>query len=422
MKARLVILACLVTLLSSVAHALDNKFDIILQGPWILYQYHNANLNKDTPVLIAIAPRVNTIYHAPILSTGDGYTVWDGGIFCLTFGQECATITGAKSLVPSPGYAKPNLLPVYFKNATAAQTDWDLVSVSHTQSLFAFILPMPNGYSNESIWNMQFSSKFGQGYKGDAGRSIGLQLHYDAGPVYFDLKKCTDLTTNDCNNSVPLKNRTTTLANTGTLELIMKAPDSDDICDYHVRSLHHPMLHLLDGAKLKDGQNINQDYGYVDPARSVDINGKGYYSDVPPNVSCYLKDAQQNDEPLLGGAVIAANKMHKTLLTVAAMLKEGTIDINPIENLLRDLHIDAALIKEIDDEGKILNKESGFPRLSDLSRFAELLHLAADAAEKKNGGHSAAIKLRELASDVQTKNGADCRTAIMLVQPAVQQP
>src|SRR3984957_2314002 len=162
MKTRLMICASLATLLSCAAHAMNNKFDIILQGPWILYEYHNASLNKDAHVLIAVAPKVNGVYHPPILSTGDGYTILDDqGIFCLTFKDECATNTGVPKFLPDTGYPPTNLLPVHFKNATGMQTDWDLVALSHAQNLYAFILPMPNSYNNEGFWNMQFGRQFG---------------------------------------------------------------------------------------------------------------------------------------------------------------------------------------------------------------------------------------------------------------------
>jgi hypothetical protein len=418
MKARLMICVCMATLFSCAAHALDNKFDIILQGPWILYEYHNDSLNHGAHVLIAVAPKVNGIYHPPILSTGDGYTIWDDqGIFCLTFKDECATNTKVPQFLPDTSYPPTNLLPVHFKNANGTQTDWDLVALSHAQNLYAFILPMPNSYSNAGFWNMQFGSKFGS-YKDDTGYSIGLQLHYSAGPAQFDLFKCTSLTTAGCKYAVPLPDgRSTTLANTGTLEIMMKAPEDNDICDYHVRSLHHPTLHLLDSAKLKDKNNTNQVYGYIDPARSVDINGHGHYDDSA-GASCYKNDAQQNDEPLAGAAKANFMRgMHASAFTFATLLRNEKIDLQQLDDLLKQLEVGSELIAQIDKEANLLDAEYGFPRLSDLSRFAQLLNLAAEQAEKK-GKREGAERLRKLAEAVATKNGADCRSAMMLATPA----
>jgi hypothetical protein len=282
MKTRIMMAVCVVSLLSCVAHA-DNAFDITLEGPWILYQYQNANLGGGKTVLVVVAPLAGGIFHAPNLSTGYGYILTTPTVYCLLWGTECAHITGKTVLNHLGGHPDAKFVPVSYPKASSADT-WDFVGAKK-HGLFAFVLPMPTSYTVDGAWNMRFAKQFkidGSGYGNGAGADseyvIGLQLHYDDGPGVFDLKQCKDDLT--CTLDVGIgPGYHTTLRNTGTLRIVMKAPDTNDACDYHVRSLYHPMLYLLDDTKLSLTGNKNQDYGYVDPARTVDDQGHGDYTD-----------------------------------------------------------------------------------------------------------------------------------------------
>jgi hypothetical protein len=412
MRVRLMIVACLATLLCSAAAQTPptppppNQFDLTLEGPWILYQYKNANLGGGVPVLIVVAPKIDNIFHLPVVSAGDGYELWQNGIYCLTFDATCAK-PGAKLLTPGKNYPSTNPptgpLPVKFSLATA-NGDWDLVSLNRKRSFFALILPMPDSYSNDGVWHMQFSSKFdvsGNGYSGDKGYSIGVQLHYNTGPTTFDLVSCKDLTTAGCKYPVPVANHTS-LTNTGTLRIVMKAPNIDNACDPHVRSLYHPTLWLLDDQPFTGPtKNSNQNIAYIDPARRIDDQGHGVYTDAP-YTSCYKSDPQANDSP---GAGMFMSKTRVFQLD----------QLNGLIETLQSLNLSAAIIDQLKTVSASLSGQYAYP-LSGLSRLAQSLRSAACELEEM-GRVEYAEELRRVADDVESKNGADCRAAIMVVGP-----
>jgi len=416
MKTRILMAICVVTLLSCVAHA-NNAFDITLEGPWIIYQYQNPKLGGGKTVLVVVAPSYGGVFHAPNVSTGYGYILTTPTVYCLLWGTECAHITGKTSLTDEAGHPDANFVPVSYPKAN--QTDsWNFVAAKK-YGLFAFILPMPTSYSVDGVWNMQFANKFdinGSGYGSGLGSDkeyiIGLQLHYDDGPGLFDLRECAD----DLTCTTPVAIGTgyhTTLRNTGTLRIVMKAPDTNDACDYHVRSLYHPMLYLLDDRKLSLKGNKNQAYGYIDPARTVDDQGHGDYGDK----SCFTNDAQGFPESDLGGGRLArkhskgqAHVMQPAMLTIPSIgqqLGELIADIQKLD-------LKQGFLEQIKAEDESLKKDSAFP-ISELSQFAEFLNTAAAKAQKL-GRIVLAAKLRKLAVALQPKNGADCRAPLMLVQ------
>src|ERR1700689_124396 len=101
---RLIAYLCLVVLTCQVAGCWrkgNNQADIVLEGPWILYQDNQFDDHgKKTPVLVAIAPLAATVMtldpkdvfhpHSPQISAGKGFCVAKrfmdtNHIFCLTF-------------------------------------------------------------------------------------------------------------------------------------------------------------------------------------------------------------------------------------------------------------------------------------------------------------------------------------------------
>ena len=328
---------------------------------------------------------------------------------------KTAKQTTITSLTPAAGYYSSNFVPVSYYPRNHPTDPWDFVAAKNKLTLFAFILPMPMSYSSDGVWNMEFAKAFdanGTGYGGDAGYSIGLQLHYGNGPAMFDLYQCAnDLT---CNTPVPIgKGYHTTLRNTGALRIVMKAPDSNDACDYHVRSVYRPMLRLLDSANpLSGGHNSNQNYGYVDPARAVNDQGVGNYADL----TCFAGDDQRFPDTAPVGALAPekekkqVNPMQPEMLTISTIAGQLQTLIPEIQ----ELKLKQGLMQQIVAESANLKADSAFP-LPALSRFAQLLNAAADEAQKSKN-NDLTNKLRILAVALQPKNGADCRAALMLVK------
>src|ERR1700685_3802073 len=92
MKTRAMVATCLAGILccASGCKEAKNRLDIILEGPWILYQDKQFNDNGGKfPVLVAIAPAMGAItgaddqvhYHVPQITTGDGYFILKNDIY-----------------------------------------------------------------------------------------------------------------------------------------------------------------------------------------------------------------------------------------------------------------------------------------------------------------------------------------------------
>ena len=194
---RLLICVCLVLSVCHLAgccRAGNNHLDIILEGPWILYQDNQFDSQgKKIPVLVAIAPLAATVtslnpqdklhHHSPQMSTGDGFYVAKdfmkaNHIFCVTFDSRCAR-PGPAALT-TDGYPGSHLLTLPLSGAAGS---WDWVAASTNQ--LALILPMPDSYSNDGLWHMHFTSS------ADEIHSIGLHLHYSDGPQKVALLGCS---------------------------------------------------------------------------------------------------------------------------------------------------------------------------------------------------------------------------------------
>jgi hypothetical protein len=351
------------------------------------------------------------------------------GLFCLTFGTACAYDTSGK-FVPETGYFAPNLLPVAFPDPTKG---WDPYKLG--SSAYVLILPMPDTYSNDGMWNMQFYKDFFKTQTTGGLFTIGVRLHYITGPSSLDLTECTKFDTSSCKLQVAVDpGRHTTLTNTGLIRIAMKVPDSDEeddpACDYHVRSIYHPMLYLIDPTKFATTKNQNQKIGFIDPATGFNPDGSVQY-----DPSCHQNgdDDQGNDSPKFVGQPEKASRsrtrnmfandaarthsfvdVFKSTLDETSLLLAGSNSKNQV--LLNKIKMDDAFI--LMHSSAIAPRD--FPRLSQLDQLASELYEASEKvkATRKIGSTKNARQLKAIADDVAgTKNGADCRAPIMLLPP-----
>jgi hypothetical protein len=218
---------------------------------------------------------------------------------------------------------------------------------------------MPDSYSSGGTWFMEFASRFdatGKGYAnspaGTARHSIGILLHYAHGPDKFNLLACdASVTHSVANCKTPptdiLHTQFTQLDNTGTLDIVMKAPESEDACDPHVRSAYPTMLKVIDPTPLKSGRNINQSIGYSEPAINEDAGGKPVYetnSDTTQN-SCFSNDDPQNPS-------YRANGSNDIKSMSAATHDPLDVQLNTIVTNLKDL-----VDKDGEDAKGLLSRE-----------------------------------------------------------------
>jgi hypothetical protein len=272
--------------------AADNRLDITLEGPWILYEYTNPNFAGGKTVLVAITPggvvpdypegssmqQDPKLFHHVSLRTGDGYFIQRANIYCLAFedksGLHCGDFGNGTRLDPD-GYP-PAAGPLQVK----VSQNWQW---THLTTATALILPMPNSYSNDGVWPMRFGRAYhpsGFEYKPwkTPKHSIAVQLHYENGPSGFNLFMCSD-DLRKC--TLPTGIDHTALENTGTLRIVMKSPENEDVCDLHVRHAYPRMLALLDLP--------NPEIAVIDPARGVKNDGAGDYDDP---LNCLPNDEQ----------------------------------------------------------------------------------------------------------------------------------
>jgi hypothetical protein len=419
MKTRLMVGAYWVVLLSGAAMACgQNRLDIVLEGPWILYQDTQfLDGTKKVPVLIAMAPGVVDDtqlwgHHTPTFSAGDG-TLFDPGVYCIGFDKNCDPHRPKISL-STDGYPGSQLLGV------AVPAGWAWSTTAFRSDGTYLILPMPDSYSNDGVYPMRFSKTFHPTNDNEyvyKTVSIGVELHYDTGPKTLYLTPCQKR--DPAPNTTHCSQATTSLVNTGTLSITMKAPDNDNACDPHVRYAYPHMLHLLDPSSISKQKNFNQPFGYIDPARGIDKSGNPNYSDppLPSDDNCFKNDYQQlpdGQQPAMQ-AMLANQVLDTQLNTILGELDHLhlTVDQKTKYPLLSD---------EIQVEFSRLDLT--FPRMSQLLRIKQLLRLtASEAQELSQTLDSKATDLRTLAKSAKdlsealpTKDGKDCRAPIMLVQ------
>jgi len=439
MKSQLIAATLLSVLIFSTAPApalAQIHFDVTLEGPWILYVDKTLAPDKH-PLLIAISAggvskeNDTTYFHILTVTAGDGYQVTTPRVYCLTFGSVCGP-AGESSAIDYDGYPQ-TIQPL----GAAAKPGWDWISKS-ASPLYAtvFILPMPKYFSTNGTWPMRFGSTFdasGASYDSDREvHSIGLQLHYENGPNYFDLQDCTPPNTfGSCPSATTIIGNTR-LDDTGTLTIAMKSPDGGDACDQHVRRAYPKTIALLDAD--------NSAHAVIDPAIGIDKSGQPVYDKADAHhtdYGCLKADLQGPGHPI---AMHMQEQKPSWQDALDALLK--FIRDSKNQDSHRDPKLDdpGVLLSAIQEQAESLDRS--LPRFSKFrvlqalvgsseARAVELL----DKAKKSNqAGKSAKAKSTKssnnqftlpnllpleksfLSADAPTKNGNDCKAAIVIAQ------
>jgi hypothetical protein len=436
MKTRFLMIVLFLMAASYLASATGTQMDILLEGPWILYPSHIMAPNPQgklvsTNVLVAVAPFVldslgNPLYHKPFINAGDGYVMTGTGVFCLTFNDLCGNKAGnSTAFTPAQGYPAPNPIKV---NLPSSIKTWDVFGLA--DRAYILILPMPDSYSNDGAWYMEFSNDF-ISYSNSQAVSIGVTLHYVQGPSTVDLKGCSAFNAaSSCVTpiSVVQTHRHTRLPNTGLLRITMKVPKEDnqydDACDYHVRSVYHPTLYLIDNQNpFASKNNANQQYGFVDPAVGTDatVSGAGTVFTPVFDPSCFAKDDQQKDKP--SPPQVGQAKQPKAVMHVmSADVAENSFASTFTENLNKAAALinDPDLVERIRKDSAFFNSPKDFPTLLQLDRLAFELNEAAKmvgATQQKDSAEIASYLQTQASAIDDAKNGADCRSPMMLLPP-----
>lgn len=416
-------LGLFIALLCNAALALGQiNSDIILSGPWLIYEEHNfakkSASNGTVSALIAIAPGIGDNsqngrdFHTPQLNTNDGYYILSTGIYCLTFDDECAPVETATSLgtdsFPDPDHA---LLPVKVKLTNGAWNWASRFSSGQYRSPVILILPMPDSYSNEAEWFMRFGKTFdpnGASYSKGGSTSIGVILHYSKGPKsYYNLRGCDSQspTADNCNTLVQGSNgHLTQLTNVSTLHVEMKAPNAIDACDHHVRRAYPYMMQLL-------GKDLySTELSVVDPAYNSDSSGKPQYDHG--DQACLKEDCQNpanNCAPTMAMAaaesvsMFGASMTHhmfsvEPLQSLVGDFNQTDVDHKP---LLTDEQKDYLLAGTIERLEKDLSPQ--FPRISQLAYLQQLLQLSSARVQTL----IAELEARTTASKIQNQVAQD---------------
>ena len=183
MKRHISSLALLLALICVAAPAFaQTRFDVSLEGPWILYVWKKFDGAKS--MLLAMSPPAPGHY-TPVFTTGDGAQIKDLGIYCVGFNGVCTA--NSNGFPTASAYFPPALLQVH---VIGDNVSWNRVS----SNAIAFLLPMPYSISNDGIdpnmtTRRDISTPYGDTVQQPA---IGVLLHYDTGgPSTFDLLNCT---------------------------------------------------------------------------------------------------------------------------------------------------------------------------------------------------------------------------------------
>jgi len=454
---RLVFATCLAALMFFVTgcrHKEKDRLDILLEGPWILYQETQFDSNgRNVPVLIAIAPdgaidyadigsvtqyKPDGFHHRPPqLSTGDGYYIMNPDIYCLTFDTKCAP--KGPAALNRDGYPTTMLLTMNSHDPSGGPTSWDWVSAVNGHRHTVLILPMPDSYSNDGVWYMRFAKKFdpnGVGYSEPLPLSIGVSLHYRHGPTDFNLRSCKGQpSVANCNETpkdrkgMPIASITTELTNRGTLRISMKTPDSEDACDRHVRMAYPEMLRLLNNS-------FNSDKAVIEPAQGTQSDHKPIFEGPPNGNFCFEHEDPQDPRKVHG----ADETGHAPDISILL----GQVDdiLKAFDEIPEELR-GPLLLPEIKAARQGL--DPNFPRISQTLRIGQLVRLSAgeidallEQRQHRQNKSSAEVGLRGSyvlgATDYDnlkalrgveqpvvdappTKNGNDCKAALMLVAP-----
>jgi hypothetical protein len=433
MNPRLIASTCFIAVLLCVASpfvAAQTQLNITLEGPWILYT--DTTLAKK-PVLVVISAAGDVTknkddpkyFHTIQVTAGDGYPVESPAVYCLTFDDVCGR-AGADKLTTDGYPNKVQPLPV---NAPGS---WNWQSLSNSQNAIAFILPMPDFYNTDGTWYMRFGKVFdhtGKQYKPYNGMerySVGVQLHYDNGPGGFILQECNlPVNLGACKNILG-----TDMDNTGTLSITMKSPHNNNACDPHVRHTYPKTLALL-------GAQTNPEIAVIDPAKGY-ANGKGMYDQDKDKYRCLDKDDDQGGTTT--GSLMSDNmsSWRSQLRSIQQFIAKFEAKPESYDPRLGDEDLYLNQIKAAIDQLKL--DEGYYPRFSQLTLIETLVNLSEARAEvllrrKESDSRGtkaapaartadASITLQQLDdfekaflnSDPPTKNGNDCKAAIMVVQ------
>lgn len=418
--------------LSALAAGQKYQLDIALEGPWILYQDTQTFL---VTVLVAIAPLAAAMdepddfqhHHLPQISTGEGYYIGDNGIYCLAFDRKCA-VQGAAALVDDHGYPPSGILQI-----SPGMRPWPWPQKSSKN--VAIILPMPDVYSNDGLWQLRFRNKYDikktSVTHSDVSASIGIVLHYQKNVAgVLQLFSCDATTPNATNCIKQAKDRDgndVVLRNTGKLRMQLRAPDADSYCDHHVRFAYHQMF------KIFESSSSNEDYAFIEPAKHIKIDAatgtaSGQYEDESSgNHDCFDDDHDAYQDQ----ATPAGSPFHAKLNGDG---REETQEVNTLNQALADLNklnkdakspfLDRA-ISNMNAASEESNKVTGIRKISVDRHFEALLSDAValiDTFKREKrlapDDLTTLLKvetfLRILADG--TKNGADCRAPLVLLQ------
>jgi hypothetical protein len=399
--------------------------DITMEGPWILHQAKVRNSDgRIVPVLIAIAPIDATAdsldgevkyHHLPQISAGDGFYIHKeflatAHIFCLYFDTHCAP--KRVDAPTSDGYPDFKFLTMNL----APGTSWNWVNASQNQA--AFILPMPDSWSADGIWHEAFGPSWNKA-TGDYPVPIGIHLHYKRGPSSVALMGCTfndpNASTSSC--TIPLVDNAgkpaPVLANTGTVRFEMKAPDTQDACDWHVREAWDVVYKIL-------APGFDKDHQAIDPAQSVDQTGKYLYdvkscdpsSRPAPPATHGTQITLKSQSTLSSSSSETYHALTTTLITRLDGDLKQIIDIPGLDT--KQQNNLKALREQLDTLNLYFPRISQTVLIADLSRSShEFLDGLVDPAQALDDLRKARPLLE---TDDGTKNGGDCRAPLVLVQ------
>jgi len=296
---------------------------------------------------------------------------------------------------------------------------------------------MPDFYSNDGAWPMRFRAtyKIDDPNPYDTVSSIGVILHYYEGPSTVSLFACdpTQPAASNCTTQVvdPDGNNVV-VPNTGTLRLQMRAPDNDSVCDHHVRLGYHKMFTIL-------SSSYNQQYSFIEPAKGFNSNGTGQFEDSSKH-ACFDEDQRLQDQglfiqsqsasPVAGSSADAAGKESGAVHSMISvmLLNSALAQLKDIMNREHELQSQLQpAIDNINAASEGANKLEGFPKISSVRQVESHLNEAVIVIEGVRGkpeNHlpvdviakllNVETVLRILAD--RTKNGADCRAPLVLVQ------
>ena len=261
-------------------------------------------------------------------------------------------------------------------------------------------------------------------YGAEEEHGIGIALHYDSGPVNLNFYRCKSVDSTTCSDVVASSK------NSGTIEIMMKAPDKIDACDQHVRASYPQMVKLIDPTDLRSGNNFNKAIAYIDIPFSIDGAGKGVYKSM-----CYDCDQRNPDQSKCTSTSMSMPMapqqfdIGKTLANLSSSLSRLQVD----QGLLR--------VEEMRMEAEAIGTR--FATFPELAEIRELLSQSMEGISQillqvsLNAKLSAALAKKQIKPEdsqfqilseslgteqhlltyvvflENTKNGSDCRAPIM---------